>query len=79
MNEDANGFPRPRISWKKAFNNQFNSYLNSQSVLKSNLILSSGNEESISKENFEGEKTKLDNGNLEFRDILSGYRHQGKI
>ena len=76
---DASGWPRPRISWKKAFN-QFQSlnYLNAQSVLKSNLVLNSANEESAvnSKESFTGEKVKLDSGNLEFRDILSGYRHQ---
>ena len=41
-------------------------------------MLNSANEESVatSKESFVGDKLKLDSGNLEFRDILSGYRHQ---
>lgn len=50
------------------------SYLNTQSVLKSNLILTNVNEET-SKENY-NDKIKIDSGNLEFREILSGYRHQ---
>lgn len=49
--------------------------MNGQNALKSNLILGTGNEETNSKESF-NDKHKLDSGNLEFRDILSGYRHQ---
>ena len=41
------------------------------------MVLNSANDESAtSKESFVGDKVKLDSGNLEFRDILSGYRHQ---